>query len=495
MKKQLFSALSALTVMGALFTSCSQDELILDEPTVSQQDLQPIEFTLDVASSRGIDAKLINISSIYIYGFYEKEVTDGEGNTTTQVFDCFTEKDGLLPNTDSNLLQSAGIPNVQGNIVEFKKGNDDVFAPAQTIYWKNEWGNNVTFMAIAHGPFGATLTSRKQFHSLTRNLQNKTMLTSVVAANGDIKIEGNVADHICEQLDLVTAKTTTNKKEAKNGIELVFKHSFAQVQVKFKSAEESDYTYELFGASLVTQGYGDTGTFSVAEGKFTEVAAADQNSYWTAKITNIDNTAENIHNEPKGALQVGPVAKGFPAFQSGNEGAYIIPGSFTAHKPKEGSEPKQAFQAGDLYMRLFVIARNKENNSIAYPSELTENKNGTGPNQYLDFEVKDRSRRGVRDEELKLFNYFTIGNGDASDAVWAKDKIGVSIINFDAITFEAGHKYVYTIDLTDGIGHYRPDDPERPDEPVLGVELKAKITVEAFNEDGNPIELKPNKES
>lgn len=486
MKKQLFSALSALTVMGALFTSCSQDELILDEPIVSQQDLQPIEFTLDVASSRGIDAKVINISSIYIYGFYEKEVTDGEGNTTTQIVDCFTQEDGLLPNTDSNLLQSAGIPNVQGNIVEFKKGNDGIFVPAKTLYWKNEWGNNVTFMAIAHGPFASSVKSNKgRFYD--RTLTSKFMLSSVVAGNGDFQVEGNVADHISQQLDLVTAKTTTNKKDAKKGISLNFQHSFAQVQIKFKSAEESDYTYELFGASLVTQGYGDKGTFSVAADSFIDVTKdADQYSYWTAKITNMDNK-ENIHNNPEGTLKVGPVAKGFPAFESGNEGAYIIPGIFNGHKPTE------AFKAGDLYLRLFVIARDKENNSVAYPSELSINTNTNYDNANLEFVIKDRENRGMSDKETKIFNYFTTGS--AADCIWAKDKVGVSIINFDAITFKAGCKYVYTIDLTDGIGHYRPEDPERPGEPVLGVELKAKITVEAFDEKGNQFELKPNEEA
>ncbi|MDE7473367.1 MAG: fimbrillin family protein [Muribaculaceae bacterium] len=474
MKKQLFSALSALTVMGALFTSCSQDEFILDDSNVSQQELQPIVVTLDVASSRGIDAKINNISSIYVYAFYEKEVTDGEGGTTTQLVDCFTEKDGLLPNIDSKLLENAGIPHVQGNIVEFKKVDVDTYAPTKTIYWKNEWGNKVTFMAIAHSPFGATMKGKNgRFHGRERTLKEYTMLTSVVAADGDIKIEGNVADHICEQLDLVTAKTTIDKKAAKEGISLNFKHAFAQVQVKFKSAEESDYDYDLFGASLVTRGYGDKGTFSVAEEKFTEVSTdADQYSYWTAKITDTSTLA--------GALKVGTEAKAFPAFETGNEGAYIIPGSFHARKPTD------EYKAGDLYLRLFVIAKNKEDNTIAYPNELVVNDYYSG----LDEIIKDRSHRGVQDTETKLFNYFTTGS--AADAIWTYDKIGVSQINLDAIEYKAGCKYVYTIDLTDGIGHYRPDEPERPGEPVLGVQLKAKITVEAFDENGNQYEVEPN---
>lgn len=466
MKKQLFSALSALTVMGALFTSCSQDELILDEPTVSQQDLQPIEFTLDVASSRGIDAQINNISSIYVYAFYEKEVTDGEGNTTTQIVDCFTEKDRPIPSVYEDVAHALGIAEVKGNIVEFKKVDNDTYAPTKNIYWKSEWGKNVTFMAIAHGPIGATMQGNGGRYHGRDYLKEHTMLTSLVADNGDIKIAGDVADHISEQLDLVTAKTTTTKQAAKGGISLNFTHAFAQVQVKFKSAEESDYDYDLFGAVLVTRGHGDKGSFSVAQDKFTEVATnADQWSYWTARITNT--------NTLSGAFKVGPEAKAFPAYETGNEGAYIIPGKFHSRKPTD------EYTAGDLYMRLFVIAKKKADNTIAFPTDYDV--------AHPEFD------RLLKRTEWKIFDWFTTGY--PANAEWAQDRIGVSQINFDAIEFKAGCKYVYTIDLTDGIGHLRPDDPDRPGEPVLGIQLKAKITVEAFDENNNQIDLNPNEEA
>ncbi|MDE6513650.1 MAG: fimbrillin family protein, partial [Muribaculaceae bacterium] len=61
-----------------------------------------------------------------------------------------------------------------------------------------------------------------------------------------------------------------------------------------------------------------------------------------------------------------------------------------------------------------------------------------------------------------------------------------------AINWEAGKKYIYTVDFSDGFGYYLPNDPTKPGEPILGNPIKiANVEVEDWDDTTPEQELIP----
>ena len=57
---------------------------------------------------------------------------------------------------------------------------------------------------------------------------------------------------------------------------------------------------------------------------------------------------------------------------------------------------------------------------------------------------------------------------------------GLSHISLSAepIEFKAGTKYVFTLDVTNGIGYLAENDPKDPNGPCLPNKMSANVTVE-----------------
>ena len=55
--------------------------------------------------------------------------------------------------------------------------------------------------------------------------------------------------------------------------------------------------------------------------------------------------------------------------------------------------------------------------------------------------------------------------------------------------WQAGHKYIYTIDFSAGAGYVDPDDPDEPGVKVLGDPIKFTVTVDTWTDAGQAITM------
>ena len=72
-------------------------------------------------------------------------------------------------------------------------------------------------------------------------------------------------------------------------------------------------------------------------------------------------------------------------------------------------------------------------------------------------------------------------NGDERDYAWAAIPVGIE--------WEAGKKYVYTLDFTTGAGFVDPTEDENKGESVITGEIKFTVDVEAWSESEEEVEV------
>lgn len=72
-------------------------------------------------------------------------------------------------------------------------------------------------------------------------------------------------------------------------------------------------------------------------------------------------------------------------------------------------------------------------------------------------------------------------NGDKRDYAWAAIPVGIE--------WEAGKKYVYTLDFTTGAGFVDPTEDENKGESVITGEIKFTVDVEAWSESEEEVEV------
>ena len=413
MKKSLLFSLSLLAVstMG-MFTSCTQDE-IESEVSMSETQGQPIEFTLDV-TSRGSDVVTTeDLPSIYVYGWYNDE----SGNPQK----CFKTEDGT-------------------GIMEFKRQETTgSYKPKETIYWDSAWGDKATFYAF-NIEVGTKATNESQQQITYMNLENAN------ANELQFYLATNV--HTRESQDLLTAKATVERSNARLGIPLHFEHILAAVQLQFKTSPDSKYKVETYFASISYKTSLSNYRYKfVADGKDV-VTPFNTRSYDYGWFTSV---APELTSEGQ------PISdEGF---------AYIIPQKIITCTFNPFNRPDK--NAGYIYYVIKVT--DKKTNEVLYPTEY-------------DCEV-----RGLTDKRKMIFNEMLPDGGPWDEVAYGSVGLGQDI------TFEAGKKYIITVDFTDGVGYYTYDDKIRPGEPILNSPLAANVTIEAWK-DGEKVEVTPNKD-
>lgn len=121
-------------------------------------------------------------------------------------------------------------------------------------------------------------------------------------------------------------------------------------------------------------------------------------------------------------------------------------------------------------------------NAMLMPQQLTPwNPSGDPDNvareSYLSVQVKiTRKDNGVQVYPFASSNF----GPDTRTYAWASIPLGSK--------WEAGKKYIYTLDFSDGAGNVDPDDPN-PGEPILGP-IKFKVNVNNWVDSDNSIAVK-----
>jgi hypothetical protein len=116
-------------------------------------------------------------------------------------------------------------------------------------------------------------------------------------------------------------------------------------------------------------------------------------------------------------------------------------------------------------------------NAILLPQQLTawdvtDDKSNDNEGAYISLYVNITQANGTR-----LFPFV----GTTSDYGWVSVPIGTN--------WEAGKKYIYILDFSNGGGYVDPEDPDDPGEKVLGGVIKFEVDVEDWVDSENDLDL------
>ena len=335
---------------------------------------------------------------------------------------------GYYTDADGEVQQCFDDATYENGIVEFKKSSEGYYKPETPIYWGKSWGETVTFLAFN------PLTAEKSVYS---DLGEFKTLTVNKSDNNNLKVLIQPSYCVRDHFDFITAKATTTKNESRLGIPLTFNHQLSQVELKFKISENSDYSIDVYGAGLQRNNINRIGTYDFADGAIVNRNINGAGSFWfNTRGMTVGTVAQSV-NESYGSAFVVP--ENCPAYSSPESGKFIFPDN-----------------TGVQYISLYAKVYDAEHNKLIYPT-----------NDDLKYTTRYLSVLG------KVANYY--------EPDLPTSEIGYSLIPIHtAIDYKPGYKYVITVDLTDGIGYFSGNDPEKPGESVLNPSLSAKVQVTEY---------------
>ena len=237
------------------------------------------------------------------------------------------------------------------------------------------------------------------------------------------------------QYDLITASKQVTKQEYNGSIPLEFTHELAQIEIQAKIGPESDFKIEAYGVGLI--GLYRTGTLNLSTktwSNLTDVAGDTDQTELLAMPKRITTIGE----EPTSLCT-----------KHGN--FYIVPQ--TCDFPNYRVDP---VQLDGLNMRFYSVAYDKETNSVLYG--------------------KYGSPSNIKKPSDTIANILAMWLSYTTNSNPGRSYISLSA---DTIEFKAGTKYVFTLDVTNGIGYTDKNDYS-PNTPVLPNKMSANVTVEEW---------------
>lgn len=122
-------------------------------------------------------------------------------------------------------------------------------------------------------------------------------------------------------------------------------------------------------------------------------------------------------------------------------------------------------------------------NAMLMPQQLTPwDPSGDPDNVARESYISVQVKITRKDTGVQVYPFTSSYQGPDNRAyAWASIPLGSN--------WEAGKKYIYTLDFTDGAGNVDPDDPT-PGEPILGP-IKFKVNVNNWVESDNSVAVKP----
>lgn len=440
-------------VLLALF-SCSKEEipgydLVGDDTT--------IRFRPELLNSRARELTKDNFTEFYV--------------------SCFNPNDPALVNSNGNLScyfsnETFALDTINNVFINFI--NPDYSWPLSA--------KELTF--FAYSPSTSKMKASSGNSSDLFEFVNASTLVNG-NCNLDYKLtKFQVPENISKQFDFVTAGATAQK--TKSAVSLFFKHQLSQVEVRVYG-ENKDFNIDIAGICLGNPETSGTFAFLVPNSD-----NSNSSGYWIkpqeksrGPVSYIYQPGDmvktlNIHY-PKAAKDAVSIM--------GNGGvAMVIPTENSRWDPATDPDIKNPSYTTDKMYFSILMRLYDDDDKIIYP--YPDNSLGMKV-VYLavDFKGAVVSQPLYRDPAGEKYytdsqrkNQYTVPQGaTVKNFGWAAVPVDANWIS--------GHRYVYNLDYTEGVGLHQPDDPE-PGEPIVGhVEIKWNVIVEDWEDpdsDFNP---------
>lgn len=320
--------------------------------------------------------------------------------------------------------------------VLFEKSDTEAgsYLSSQKYYWPSD-GSNLKFFAMAPTTIACDPGKIAEQPGLSFALENGKVVGKLTGFSPTTTIK--------DQLDIMFATATGSKTSTGSaGVPLNFIHVLSQVDVRAYSNNDL-YEYRVKGG-VKLNGFGTNATYTLPTGvsSTTEAGTAEERKgVWstpTGKARYINAQYNEIATLPKNSAAV-PYLSLMGASGASGSPAFVIPQTLTPWDNINNKSNGTNHNDG-AYIAVCIQVKKKGTNQIIFP------KTGSG----------------------------TDGAVTDSDFMWVAVPVD--------ITLEAGKRYVFTLDFTDGAGYIDPEqgDANGAGDSALGGPIKFSVTVEGW---------------
>ena len=306
--------------------------------------------------------------------------------------------------------------------------NKNFFSSSHSYYWPAN-GSNLKFFAMAP----TTVLCEGSTVAVQPGLSFNVVEGKVVGTLADFA----PVSAIKNQQDILFATATGNKNTvAASGVGLNFIHVLSQIEVRAFS-NNTIYEYVVKGG-VKLNGFGATATYTLPTGVTSTSGTGDE--------------AKGKWSQPTGKAKY---------INSDNNVKAVIPNSI--------EDPKYISlmgESGSTHSPAFVIPQ------TLVGWDLTNKSNGTNHNDGAYIAVCIQVKKKVGGQII-----FPKKGSGTDGAVTENDFMWVAVPV--SITLEAGKRYIFTLDFTDGAGNIDPEegDANGAGDSALGAPIKFNVTV------------------
>ncbi len=303
------------------------------------------------------------------------------------------------------------------------------FKSEQKIFWP-DGTDNITFTAFWPSPERLNSDPNKEY-TKTLSDYNEANYNHIVLSPNNCIIRNSTGFCTNSHYDLITATTQTTKQEANAGIALSFTHAYAQVDFKAKIDPSAEHSVVIHSVYLCNPYY--RSTYSITNNKWENPSYINNIYTGPAKLLTVNSEPQSLTDK------CGPFYIKDQTFNFDNEYNYQI------------------------YLKVVLKVYRGGKQIYPTPDQWTEEEKG--------------KRMFFNPAYAKVFPF-----NIPEDYGCAKIPLGSNTLDI-----KAGHKYIFTIDFTNGIGIHLNGDPTKPGEPILDNPISAKVTIEEWN--GNNLQV------
>ena len=423
--------LPLMTFAAAVFgVESCTQDVLVDVNQSSLKSGREITFYSDIIS-RGIATTNANIDSIWIYAYTKEENETGED---------------VIP-----------------GVLFVKDKATQTFISEKKYYWPDK--GTVHFKAMYPSPEKMGISTDKIFNEDPTTDSSKGIISGdtvkYLVKNKSQMILGNyflsglnngyfTSGNLAAK-DIVFAEAEGSKdSNEQTGVSLNFKHALSQVEVRVKYVGSE---YVIASGGVRFKFISNVGTFDA------------NNFVWSGLNAIKKGDFDNLASETSLNTRSNPIPLGAePVTITTELGNRQIPGTQTGN--------------------LLIIPQ--KHDAWDVKADKTNERNGTV--LALSLQILKNGKNIID------FDSWSPERKEASSVLYsAKYKYVLAAIPVEA-NWEAGKKYIYTVELSDeALGYYLPVDPDKPGEPILGNPIKiVNVTVEDWD-DGDDVLLEPNE--
>ncbi|MDE6702448.1 MAG: fimbrillin family protein, partial [Muribaculaceae bacterium] len=304
------------------------------------------------------------------------------------------------------------------------------FKSAEKIYWP-DGKENLNFTAFWPSPERLNTDADREYCQSLSGYNNDSHQKLTLTPNTKLVTFEN-SRNAFYHYDFISATQYVSKNQSNKGITLNFKHALAQIEFRAKIDKGAEHRVEI--SSIVLCNINRSSNYSITENNW-NITANNRRDVFSAPLNKLTLTEEYASLTTK----TGPI--------------FLAPQNLVFEDYSKTENTKGTI--------LYVYGQVYKNDNLIFPT--------------LDWTDEEKNHRIMKPDKMDNINQLINPNNL---------ELGILRIQLGTtpLELEAGHKYIFTIDFTNGVGFYGKSDPTYPGEPIINHSLSAKVDIEEWAE-------------